>query len=764
MAGVNRLGGDTDADASKTIPFWGANQSPVLKGRILCGRLSTNESTSKMNRYAYRTTGLAIQTLSGLLKAKVRVHGQDDLPRGGALFVVNHFTRIETLLLPYHIHRVTDMPVWSLAAAELFTPALSAFFDRVGTVSTRNPHRDMLIVKTLLTGDASWIIYPEGRMVKNKKIMDGGRFMIVHADGRHPPHTGAAALALRTEFYRQRLTALSKRGEMAEAARIRALFGIDPETRIDRQGTHIVPVNVTYYPLRARETLLSRLASKIKGRLSAQAMEEIITEGSMLLGGVDIDVRMGKPLAIAPFLTDRRVAADIVSARPIGFDDVLPSRAFMQRAAGEVMQAYMKAIYNMTTVNHDHLFAVMLRSRPWRKVDMEDINRRIFLATAGPLQRAGVHCHRSLEKDQTHLLTDDRFGKAGDFMTLALDKGVVARTDQGLICQRRAMGSPFDFHRVRIDNPIAVMANEVEPLRPFMRSMGRIAMMPKWWIRRQAARQLLERADEAFAEDYDRFFIPGESKDRSVGQPFLVRGRSRRLGVVLVHGYMATPMEVRGLAEYLGRQGVWVYAPRLAGHGTSPEDLAGRSYADWVASVDAAYAAMRCLCRRVVVGGFSTGAGLALDLAARIDTVAGVFAVSPPLRLQDFSARFAPAVDAWNRLMKKVGMDGAGMEFVENHPENPHINYHRNPIAGIRELERLMDTLPPRLEKIHRPALVVQSQLDPVVDPDGSRKIFYKLGSKDKTYTLVNIDRHGILLGPGAHRVYRTIADFIRGL
>lgn len=717
-----------------------------------------------MNRYAYRTTGLAIQTLSGFLKAQVRVHGQEHLPGGAAVFVVNHFTRIETLLLPYHIHRVTDMPVWSLAAAELFTPALSAFFDRVGTVSTRNPHRDMLIVKTLLTGDASWIIYPEGCMVKSKKIMERGRFMVIHADGKHPPHTGAAALALRTEFYRQRLITLEKRGEVAEAARTRTLFGIAPEKQINRQQTHIVPVNVTYYPLRARENLLSRLASKIKGRLSAQAMEEIITEGSMLLGGVDIDVTIGKPLAISPFLTDRRVAEDIGSARPIGFDDVLPSRVPMQRAAGALMQRYMKAIYDMTTVNHDHLFAVMLRSRLWRGVDMEDLNRRVFLTIVGPLKQAGIHCHHSLKKDQTHLLTDDRFTKARDFMDLALEKGVVARTDQGLICQRRAIGSPFDFHRARIDNPISVMANELEPLRPLLRSMGRIAMTPKWWVRHQTARYLLNRAEQDFAAAYDRFHIPGESKDRSVGRPYLVRGRSRRLGVVLVHGYMAAPLEVRGLAEYLGRRGVWVYAPRLAGHGTSPQDLAGRTYADWVASVDAAYAAVRCLCRRVVVGGFSTGAGLALDLAARVDTVTGVFAVSPPLRLQDFSARFAPAVDAWNRLMKKVGIEGAGMEFIENNPENPHINYHRNPIAGIRELERLMDTLPPRLEKIRRPALVVQSHLDPVVDPDGSMKIFQKLGSKDKTYTLVNIDRHGILLGPGADRVYRTIAEFIHRL
>ena len=39
-------------------------------------------------------------------------------------------------------------------------------------------------------------------MVKTKKIMDGGKFMIASHNGMHEPHTGAAALALRAELYR----------------------------------------------------------------------------------------------------------------------------------------------------------------------------------------------------------------------------------------------------------------------------------------------------------------------------------------------------------------------------------------------------------------------------------------------------------------------------------------------------------------------------------------------------------------------------------
>ena len=247
-----------------------------------------------------------------------------------------------------------------------------------------------------------------------------------------------------------------------------------------------------------------------------------------------------------------------------------------------------------------------------------------------------------------------------------------------------------------------------------------------------------------------------------MGRPFLVKGRSKRVGIVLSHGYMAAPLEVKELAVYLGRLGFWVYVPRLKGHGTSPEDLAKRVYPDWVESIDEGYAIISSICRKVIAGGFSTGAGLALDITARVKDVAGVFAVAAPMRLKDFSTKFAPAVDMWNRLMEKAYGIGPTMEFVENKPENPHINYLRNPISGVKELERLMDDLEPKLPSIEVPALVLQSGQDPVVDPRGSRKIFEKIGTEDKEYVLFNFNRHGILLGDGSEKVYRVIGDFLQ--
>lgn len=711
-----------------------------------------------MNRFAYRTTGLAIKMLSSLSKAKINIHGKENIPEGSIIFVINHFTRIETLLLPYHINKLTGMPVWSLAAYELFKGALGILLDKIGAVSTKDPDRDLLIVKSLLTGEAMWIFFPEGLMVKSKKIIDKGRFMITSAGEKRPPHTGAATLALRTEFYRQRLLKMSE-SVSDEAKRLMDLFQIDSLESVLEKKTYIVPINITYYPIRTRENILSNLAVNLVEDIPERMVEEIMTEGTMLLSGVDVDMRLGEPIEIKEYLKHSVIKRDISATSRINFNDPIPSIKRMRKEAQNIMQRYMSAIYNMTTVNHDHLFASMLRMIPFKKIKAHDLRRRVFLSVTGKFNKNGVFLHNTMKENQLHLLTDDRFNRFKNFSSVAIESGFVKEKEEMLV--KNTAKISFDFHRIRIDNPVEVIANEVEPLTSLQRRIRRLAREPGFWIRHKIARRLMKKAILEFEEDYKTYYIEGESKKKDIGMPFLIKGSSREMGVVLLHGYMAAPLEVKELANYLGRRGFWVYVPRIKGHGTSPEDLATRKYTDWMESVDEGYAVISNLCRRVVAGGFSNGAGLALDLTARIEDVDGVFAVCPPLRLKDFSSKFVPALDFWNKFMDKVHVDSGQKEFVENNPENPHINYLRNPISGLRELERLMDSIESKLSTIQTPTLVIQSYGDPVVDQRGSRKVFELLGSEDKSYILFNFDRHGILLGDGAHRVHKAIADFI---
>ena len=716
-----------------------------------------------MNRFAYRTTGLFVKAISELSKANIELHDTDNVPDGSIIFVINHFTRLETFLMPYELFKLTGVPVWSLASYELFKGAFGGYLDRVGAVSTRNPERDRLIVKTLLTGEANWIVFPEGRMVKNKKIIEKGRFMISYAGGKHPPHTGAATLALRTEFYRQRLRHLLS-AVPQEAQRLLEAFEIEDADPIFERTTTIVPVNLTYFPLRVRENLLSGLARRLVEDIPERLEEEIMTEGTMLLAGVDIDIRFGEPIQVSKALQSASIERDIQSERRIGFDDMLPSRMRMRKEALRLMQRYMQAIYAMTTINHEHLAASLVRSLPRNRFNAYDLNRRVYDAAEATRNKPKIFLHGTLQADQLHLLTDDQHHRMADFLEVATDKGIIRQEGAELVKDPSMFSSPYDFHRARIDNPLEVMANAVEPLEDVQRIVRTSAWTPTFWLKRRIAAGLIRRARTEFLQDYREHFIEGESKPKKVGMPYMIRGRSRDVGVVLIHGYMAAPLEVKELADFLGRKGLWVYAPRVKGHGTAPEDLAETTYQQWADSVDIGYAILRNTCRRVVVGGFSNGAGLALDLAARAQGAAGVFAICPPMRLQDISTRLVPAVDVWNKLMKRVRLEEARMTFVENHPEFPEINYVRNPVSGVRELERLMNAVAPRLSDIDVPALVIQAQGDPVVHPKGSAQLFKALGSEDKSYLLFNFNRHGIVRGPGADKVHQAVWDFIHRL
>ena len=220
-----------------------------------------------MTGITYRTTELVIQALTNLSRARVRLHNTEAIPEAPTIFVINHFTRLETVLMPYLIYRLTRAPVRMLADAEFFREPFGKLLDQLGAVSTRDPDRDRLIVKTLLNGDTHWIIFPEGGMVKTRKIMEGRRFMVTRAGIKRPPHTGPATLGLRAEFYRARLKCCCPQ-HPEECDRLLKHFGLDALPERIAAATHIVPVNITYYPVRAARERVDRHRPPADGRVA----------------------------------------------------------------------------------------------------------------------------------------------------------------------------------------------------------------------------------------------------------------------------------------------------------------------------------------------------------------------------------------------------------------------------------------------------------------------------------------------------------------
>ncbi|RCK73277.1 MAG: putative esterase/lipase [Anaerolineae bacterium] len=85
-------------------------------------------------------------------------------------------------------------------------------------------------------------------------------------------------------------------------------------------------------------------------------------------------------------------------------------------------------------------------------------------------------------------------------------------------------------------------------------------------------------------------------------EPFFFEGNE--VGVLVSHGFTGTTQSVRFLGEVLAQKGGFtVIGPRLKGHGTTPQDMAESTAADWIASVEDAMQTLQKRCKKLFITG-----------------------------------------------------------------------------------------------------------------------------------------------------------------
>jgi alpha-beta hydrolase superfamily lysophospholipase len=122
--------------------------------------------------------------------------------------------------------------------------------------------------------------------------------------------------------------------------------------------------------------------------------------------------------------------------------------------------------------------------------------------------------------------------------------------------------------------------------------------------------------------------------------PFMLRPQEAKTVVLLVHGFTGTPWEMRPLGDFLAAAGIASLAVRLPGHGTTPEDLAGRRWQEWLRSVEHGYQVLSEEFPSVFGMGMSTGCLLLLAAAAS-KRFNGLVLFSPYLRILHKLAPYA---------------------------------------------------------------------------------------------------------------------------
>jgi len=228
------------------------------------------------------------------------------------------------------------------------------------------------------------------------------------------------------------------------------------------------------------------------------------------------------------------------------------------------------------------------------------------------------------------------------------------------------------------------------------------------------------RADGVSCDDNLPFYF---SSDRSRPGP----------GILLVHGFTASPWEMRWFGEELSRHGCSCLGVRLPGHGTTAEDLATRSWGEWLTTVREGYTLLAEECPEVFAIGMSTGSLLLLALASHAP-LSGLVLLSPFVKLGHPLVRAAGLIARIHPFEQRALAAGTERHY-----------YRQRPLLGVRELVRLLDSVNPLLPSIRTPALVIGAQGDQTVPAGSARALYERLGSRGKTFHLLGREAPHVL-------------------
>ena len=213
----------------------------------------------------------------------------------------------------------------------------------------------------------------------------------------------------------------------------------------------------------------------------------------------------------------------------------------------------------------------------------------------------------------------------------------------------------------------------------------------------------------------EAFFFPGDAR-----------------GVLLLHGFTGTPYELRPLGLHLNKAGYTVSAPVLPGHNSKAEALQTTNPDEWFSAANRALDELHQDCDRVVVGGLSLGALLALQLAmerpefvhalmlygtphrlgSRLGLLLLLYNYTPMLRFKPYFPKLGKIRDVCDPAIKGV---------------NP--GYDVLPMAAGRQLWGFMRRIRKRVGELRCPCLLVHGERDDTALAWGSRLLGRSLGS-----------------------------------
>lgn len=750
------------------------------------------EENLKIHVKSYLRAVKIIDFITLFSKVKIRMHDEGNLIEKGDIFAFNHFSRFETFVPQYLFFKKSKLFCRSIASADFFNESLvSQFLLKLGAV----PHSYSDILNFLpreINRGIKLVVFPEGGMIKDKSVVDKNGFHRIYArekGAKRKPHTGAAVIALHAETcrYLYRMALKNKDKDKVEFYSKYFPPGDQPgKPQIIDRPTQIVPATITFYPLRISENFLYFLANHL-GKRSKRLVEEMAIEGNFITKNTDMDIYLGTPINVLRSFTfmDKIILRAFYYLKMGPGPDTCQGNNYLRKLfkklyekrlrllARRLTHKCMKEIYSRVSVNLSHLASLLIFYNIMKKNNFYISKNKFYSILYFVIKKIQkekeiiLHPHLN-DPEQYGTVAGGKNDFLNQFLLLAQEENLLTITENSISFLPKLLDN-FEFDTIRLENTPRVRYNEVQAIKPLKNIIKKVVNDFDKCEKNMIPEFLFDDDLKLYSQDKEKFSGPeyediNKRETKSLGgEPFFMKAsksKRREIGILLIHGFPASPAEMKPLGEFLHSEGFTVYGVRLKGHGTSPCDLEQTPWGKCIESIEQGYKVLSIKCKKIVVIGFSIGAVIALDLAGQLrKNICCVVSISASIEVEGIDSLSLIVSAQMEKFIRLI--PGVKAKYIEWETDSPEINYRSVPLQRLVDIKNYIERVKGNLKEITGPMMIIQAIQDPLVKQHSAEFVYETISSKNKKIYWYDSDKH-IIVTPDCLEVYKNILSFIK--
>lgn len=236
------------------------------------------------------------------------------------------------------------------------------------------------------------------------------------------------------------------------------------------------------------------------------------------------------------------------------------------------------------------------------------------------------------------------------------------------------------------------------------------------------------------------------------------------VGALLIHGFTANEKTMAEVGNIFVNNGITTLGVRLAGHGTTPDDLNDAVYQDWINSAEAGFKRLMTEVNEIYLVGYSFGGNLSFYLAQKYpDVVKGIISLGTPIYFKNkiWIKIALPFIKIFKKYIKKGKIDESKI-LREYYKETG--SYTVIPLIALEQFFQFVQVSKKDLNKIYQPIFIAHSRLDPSIHYKSAAYIFNNITTpvEQKELFLFDDEFHIPISKESRDMIHDKIIKFIK--